>query len=350
LHRERRHPDGVTIVVPELRVPVELRLSPYAGRAEEACHSFLRDHALAHGPAAEDYLRRTRFGALVAGMYPDAYPEELSRLAEWMSVWSIVDDQLERLGAREKPEVVARLCATIASWLDGPGASPLGRAVHDVWGKIAATASGSWRRRLRAEFRRHLDGCEWEAAQVRAGGVPGVRDYLRWRPLFFGAYVALAMGEYAERRELPATAIGDPLLDRVVAIGVELMIISNDLLSADVEAEQGSRVNLVAIVAAEQHCSPQQSAYRLVEGYERRLAAYRVAFEDLRTHCEALDPADSAAVLAYARGPLIWTRGQIAWSTGNPRYSSDRAAFYAAIPDHLDDLSKNLARRLPCGT
>ncbi|MCP2322385.1 hypothetical protein HDA40_000892 [Hamadaea flava] len=325
----------MTIVVPELHVPVELRLSPYADPADEACRAFLRDHALARGPAAEDYVRRTRFGALVAGMYPDATAPELARVAEWMGAWSIMDDQLERIGPQEPESVVARLCAAIASWLDSPGSGPLGRALYQTWGRIAATASEAWQRRLRTEFRRHLDGCEWEAAQVRGGGVPRLRDYLRWRPLFFGAYVALALGEYAENRELPPAAVGDPLLHRAVTIGVELMIISNDLLSADIEAEQGSRVNLVAIVSEEQRCSPQQSAYRLAEGYERRLAAYRVAYEDLRTHCEGLDPAGSAAVLAYARAPLIWTRGQIAWSTGNPRYSADRAAFYAAIPDHL---------------
>jgi len=331
----------VAIVVPDLHVPVELRLSPYAERADDACRAFLRDHGLVGGPDAEDYVRRTRFGALVAAMYPDAYPEELARVAEWMGVWSIVDDQLERLGPRERPETVARLCATIASWLDSAGRSAAGRAFRDVWTGIAASGSDAWLGRLRREFRRHLDGCEWEAAQVRAGGIPAVREYLRWRPLFFGAYVALALGEYAERRELPPQAVGDPLLDRVVTIGVELMIISNDLLSADVEASLGG-LNLVAIVAAEQGCTRQQSAYRLAEGYERRLAAYRVAVEDLRTHCETLDPAGRDAVLAYARAPLVWTRGQIAWSTGNPRYSADRTAFYAAIPDHLAEVLAEL--------
>ncbi|NUR71147.1 MAG: hypothetical protein HOU81_10030 [Hamadaea sp.] len=332
----------MTIVVPDLPVPVELRLSPHAERADEACRAFLREHALARGPAAEDYLRRTRFGALVGGMYPDANPSELARVAEWMGAWSIMDDQLERIAPREQPSVVARLCAAIASWLDSPGSGPLGRALYQVWQRIAATASEVWQRRLRSEFRRHLDGCAWEADQVRAGGVPRLRDYLRWRPLFFGAHVALALGEYAEGRELPPAAVGDPLLDRVATIGVELMIISNDLLSADIEAEQGA-LNLVTIVAAEQRCSRQQSAYRLAEAYERRLAAYRVAYEDLRTHCEGLPQAGSAAVLAYARAPLIWTRGQIAWSTGNPRYSADRAAFYSAIPDHLAGVVAELA-------
>jgi len=343
----------MTIVVPDLAVPVDLRISPHAEQADLACRSFLRDHGLARGPAADDYLRRTRFGAMVGCMYPDAYPAELCRVAEWMALWSIVDDQLERLGSWERPEVVGAVCATIGSWVGDPvrtgsvGRPAPARAFRSVWSGIAGSTSPGWQHRFRAEFRRHLTGCEWEAAQLRAGKIPRIADYLRWRPLFFGAHVALALGEYAQRAELPPQLVGDPLLEQTVSTGIELMIISNDLLSADVEQEQGSQVNLVAIVGATEGCSPQQSADRLAAAYNRRLDAYAEGFEQLSRHCDelGLDEQQRAAALGYARAPLIWTRGQIAWSTGNPRYSADRVAFYDAIPDHIGEL----ARTLRCG-
>ncbi|NUT36152.1 MAG: hypothetical protein HOV79_24100 [Hamadaea sp.] len=346
----------MAIVVPDLDVPVELRASPHAAQAERAARAVLREHALARGPQADDYVERTRFGALVACMYPDAYEPELCLVARWMALWSIVDDQLERLGAVERPQTVASVCAAIASWVDGraPGREPaIAVAFRSVWAGIAATASESWRRRLRHEFRRHLDGCRWEAEQVRARKAPAIADYLRWRPLFFGAHVALALGEYARRAELPPSLIGDPVLRKAVGTGIELMIISNDLLSADIEAEQGG-VNLVAILGERDGCTPQQSADRLAGAYGRRLAAYREQMGALRRHCAGLGLGERErdAVLEYARGPLIWTRGQIAWSTGNPRYSADRAAFYRVIPDHIGDLARTLrhpAARPACG-
>lgn len=347
----------MAIVMPELDVPVELRVSPHAAQAERAARVVLREHGLARGPRADDYLERTRFGALVACMYPDAYASELCLVAQWMALWSIVDDQLERLGALERPETMSAVSAEIASWVDGraPAQEPaVAHAFRAVWAGIAATASVAWRERFRHEFRRHLDGCRWEAEQVRARKAPAIADYLRWRPLFFGAHVALALGEYVRRAELPPSLVGDPILHAAVGTGVELMIISNDLLSADVEVEQGAGVNLVAILGEHEGWSPQQSADRLAGAYGRRLSAYREQMSALRRHCADLGLAqrEKDAVVEYARGPLVWTRGQIAWSTGNPRYSAERAAFYRAIPDHIGDLARALrhpAARPACG-
>ncbi|MBV1850110.1 terpene synthase family protein [Catellatospora tritici] len=321
----------------DLEPPVPLRLHPAADQADRAARDFLYRHAIVDPELGDDYLAETDFGAMVGCMYPDARPEMLPLLAQWMALWSVADDQLEALAPQLSTPELDALCARLTGLLTPPGTtedSVLGTAVGHAWQALAARTSPEWQARFRRAWHEYVDGCRWEAVQARAGRTPTVAEYLDQRPRYLGAHIAIVLTEAALDIELPEPVVDDPLLRSALDSGIELIAISNDLLSAEVELGQGSTLNLVPILAAQESCSLGEATELLVARYRRRLADYRDAVSAVEAAVRVF-PVWDAAVRAVAAAPGVWTSGQLAWSAGNARYSERRADFNRGVPDHL---------------
>ncbi|GHJ48830.1 hypothetical protein Cs7R123_61720 [Catellatospora sp. TT07R-123] len=320
-----------------LEPPVPLRLHPASEQADQAARDFLYRHGIVDPARGDGYLVETDFGAMVGCMYPDADPAVLPLLAQWMALWSIADDQFEALAPRMTGTALAAVCERIAGFLTPAGAAPdpsrIGTAFGHVWQAVAQRTSAAWQARFRDAWRDHVDGCRWEAEQVRAGRVPTLAEYLRQRPRYLGAHIAVVLTEAAHGVELPGRFDRDPLLRRAVDAGIELIAISNDLLSAEVELGQGSMLNLVPIVAAQESCSYDAATDLLLARYGQRLADYRAAVAAVEAGLGS--GGESVAVRAVAMAPGVWTSGQLAWSAGNARYSDRRERFYQHVPDHI---------------
>ncbi|MDI1462945.1 terpene synthase family protein [Catellatospora sp. KI3] len=321
----------------DLEPPVPLRLHPAADQADQAARDFLYRHGVVDPELGDDYLAETDFGAMVGCMYPDARPEMLPLLAQWMALWSVADDQLEALAPQLPPAELDALCTRLTGLLAAPGPaedSVLGTAVAHAWQALAARTSAQWQARFRQAWHEYVEGCRWEAVQTGAGRTPTVAEYLDQRPRYLGAHIAIVLTEAALDIELPEAVVDDPLLRSALDAGIELIAISNDLLSAEVELAQGSTLNLVAILAAQESCSLGAATGLLVARYRRRLADYRGAVAAVEAAVRAF-PVWAPAVRAVAAAPGVWTSGQLAWSTGNARYSDRRAVFNRSVPDHV---------------
>ncbi|HET9138304.1 terpene synthase family protein [Actinophytocola sp.] len=323
--------------------PFPSRISPYAAQAEREVRAYLRRCGLLPGAGAADYYFGSRLGYLTAQIYPDALPDRLPIVARWFCVWTMFDDQLEKL-PDERPAAAVRLVAdAMLTWLGlrlappDPHVVPFQAGFGGAWADLRRLSSPVWQRRFLTHTEQYLDGCLWEATNRYTGTVPTLKSYIEQRRRFGGIRAAMDLSEFATGYELPERVHDDPLTQDLLDVLGDITLWGNDLFSVGVDAEEGNVSNLVFVLQRHLRCGVDNAATAVSRMLVGRLRLLRRLESRLPRCCAALrlTPTQCRDVGRFVAGMHTWISGNIAWSRDNTRYRSSAPRVGGSQPNFL---------------
>ncbi|MFD4638212.1 hypothetical protein ACFWN2_12915 [Lentzea sp. NPDC058436] len=290
------------------------RTHPRMASVESELRTWFAESEWAEWAGAAGSVARHRLGELAARAYPDAAdPLPFAKLLAWMTV---VDDVVESPAAdhgqavRTLPEsLVADLPRT--SWCGGAPVAVLA----DLWPDVVGDMAPSWQRRLRA----HVADCfrveeRWREGR-RTNTPPALDAYVAGRREDGVFVVGLDLVERELGAAVPPAIFRSDLLREFWAAAADVIVWTNDLLSADREIAADDSVNLVRVLEA-CGCSRATAVEQAMTMLEKRVRE----FFDLALQVQCAWPADEWAAERWVDGMKCTIRGLYEWSVTTTRY------------------------------
>ncbi|WP_165984321.1 terpene synthase family protein [Streptomyces sp. YIM 98790] len=335
--------------LPEFYTPYPARLNPHLESARVHTREWAGGMGMLEGSGIWDTedLEAHDYALLCSFTHPDASEHDLALVTDWY-VWVFFFDDhflelFKRTGDRQGgKEYLDRLAAFMPMDLaDGfPEASnPCERGLADLWARTVPAMSRHWRARFAESTRNLLNESLWELSNINAGRIPNPVEYIEMRRKVGGAPWSAGLVEFAARAEVPDRVAGErPLrvLRDAFADGVHLR---NDLFSYQRETQdEGELSNGVLVLETFLGCTTQEAADAVNDLLTSRLQQFEhTALTELGPVFaeHALDPAECAAVLAYAKGLQDWQSGGHEWHMRSSRYMNEEAAPGPSAPAFL---------------
>lgn len=322
-----------TLWLPEFHAPFPTRFNPAEHQAEQHAREFVDAFGLT--PTAEDRVRYASYamGTFMAGIFPDAEPDDLITVTDWMGLWFLIDDHVERAEAgRLSPMEIMDFGAEILTIFTpdasvqpsgtSVGRSPFSKAYVDVWQQIAARMSVWWRCRFAAHM------AAWFAAEAlhcqarldRKG--PCIEQVIAVRRLSSGFLPTLDMAEFTFRSELPAPLVNAIEFTQVRQHCNDSLIWINDIVSAPKEDQAGDIFNLVLCVERRDQCNRAKAYRRVSRMSAARLEEYIAACDRVPAlyACLGLTPNQEATGNIYLASMENMYAGHLAWAQRSGRY------------------------------
>ncbi|MYY04392.1 MULTISPECIES: terpene synthase family protein [unclassified Streptomyces] len=326
--------------LPDFYVPYPARLNPHVEEARQHTRTWARAIGMLEGSGIweEKDLEAHDYALLCAYTHPDCSAEALSLVTDWYVWVFFFDDHFLELFKRTPDReggkrYLDRLPAFMPMERGAPTPepeNPVEAGLADLWARTVPAMSDAWRVRFAESTRNLLNESLWELANINEGRIANPVEYIEMRRKVGGAPWSAGLVEYAAGAEVPE-AVADERALRVLrdafSDGVHLR---NDLFSYQREVEdEGENSNGVLVLERFLDCSTQEAAEAVNDLLTSRLQQFEnTALTELGPLCAAkgLDPARTAAVLAYVKGLQDWQSGGHEWHMRSSRYMNDGGA------------------------
>ncbi|MEL5957801.1 terpene synthase family protein [Streptomyces sp. CLV115] len=325
--------------LPDFYVPYPARLNVHVEEARVHTKQWARAMGMVEGSGIweEKDIDSHDYALLCAYTHPDCSAEALSLVTDWYVWVFFFDDHFLELFKRNPDREGAkhyldRLPAFMPMERGAPmpePANPVEAGLADLWARTVPSMSDAWRARFAEATENLLNESLWELANINEGRIANPVEYIEMRRKVGGAPWSAGLVEYAAGAEVPEAVAGERAL-RVLrdsfSDGVHLR---NDLFSYQREVEEeGENSNGVLVLEHFLGCSTQEAADAVNDLLTSRLQQFEnTALTELGPLCAAkeLDPAQTAAVLAYVKGLQDWQSGGHEWHLRSSRYMNDGA-------------------------
>ncbi|MFE3992094.1 germacradienol/geosmin synthase [Streptomyces goshikiensis] len=324
--------------LPDFYVPHPARLNPRLEEARVHTKRWARALGMLEGSGVweESDLDSHDYALLCAYTHPDCDGEALSLVTDWYVWVFFFDDHFLEMYKRSQDRAGAkayldRLAAFMPMDLaDGfpEPVNPVEAGLADLWERTVPAMSPHWRERFAESTRNLLNESMWELANINIGRVANPLEYIEMRRKVGGAPWSAGLVEYVSA-EVPARVAHTRPLGVLRDAFSDAVHIRNDLFSYEREvADEGELSNAVLVLETFLGCSTQEAAEasndlltsRLQQFEQTALGELPQLFAD-----HAMDPAEIAAVLAYAKGLQDWQSGGHEWHMVSSRYMNKEA-------------------------
>ncbi|MFD6179700.1 germacradienol/geosmin synthase [Streptomyces goshikiensis] len=324
--------------LPDFYVPYPARLNPHLEEARVHTKQWARALGMLEGSGVweESDLDSHDYALLCAYTHPDCDSEALSLVTDWYVWVFFFDDHFLEMYKRSQDRDGAkayldRLAAFMPMDLaDGfpEPVNPVEAGLADLWARTVPAMSPDWRERFSESTRNLLNESMWELANIDIGRVANPLEYIEMRRKVGGAPWSAGLVEYVSA-EIPARVAHTRPLGVLRDAFSDAVHIRNDLFSYEREvADEGELSNAVLVLETFLGCSTQEAAEasndlltsRLQQFEQTALGELPQLFAD-----HAMDPAEIAAVLAYAKGLQDWQSGGHEWHMVSSRYMNKEA-------------------------
>ncbi|MEU6315693.1 germacradienol/geosmin synthase [Streptomyces sp. NPDC047014] len=333
--------------LPEFYVPYPARLNPHLEHARAHTKRWARGFGMLEGSGVweESDLDSHDYALLCAYTHPDCDSEALALVTDWYVWVFFFDDHFletfkrsqDRDGARAYLDrLAAFMPMDLADGFPEP-TNPVEAGLADLWRRTVPAMSADWRERFSLSTKNLLDESMWELANIGIGRIANPLEYIEMRRKVGGAPWSAGLVEYVSA-EVPARVAHARPLGVLRDAFSDAVHIRNDLFSYEREvAHEGELSNAVLVLETFLGCGTQEAA----EVSNDLLTSRLQQFEQTAL-CElpqliadhALDPAETAAVLAYTKGLQDWQSGGHEWHMVSSRYMNKevRATSRPALP------------------
>ncbi|MFF2398256.1 terpene synthase family protein [Streptomyces goshikiensis] len=324
--------------LPDFYVPHPARLNPHLEEARVHTKRWARALGMLEGSGVweESDLDSHDYALLCAYTHPDCDSEALSLVTDWYVWVFFFDDHFLEMYKRSQDRAGAkayldRLAAFMPMDLaDGfpEPAGPVEAGLADLWERTVPAMSPHWRERFAESTRNLLNESMWELANINIGRVANPLEYIEMRRKVGGAPWSAGLVEYVSA-EVPARVAHTRPLAVLRDAFSDAVHIRNDLFSYEREvADEGELSNAVLVLETFLGCTTQEAAEasndlltsRLQQFEQTALGELPQLFAD-----HTMDPAEIAAVLAYAKGLQDWQSGGHEWHMVSSRYMNKEA-------------------------
>ncbi|MET9662847.1 terpene synthase family protein [Streptomyces sp. NPDC006510] len=325
--------------LPDFYVPYPARLNAHVEEARVHTKEWARSIGMVEGSGIweEKDIDSHDYALLCAYTHPDCSAEALSLVTDWYVWVFFFDDHFLELFKRTPDReggkrYLDRLPAFMPMERGAPmpePTNPVEAGLADLWARTVPSMSDAWRARFAEATKNLLNESLWELANINEGRIANPVEYIEMRRKVGGAPWSAGLVEYAAGAEVPE-AVADERALRVLrdafSDGVHLR---NDLFSYQREVEdEGENSNGVLVLERFLGCTTQEAADAVNDLLTSRLQQFEnTALTELGPLCaeKGLDPAQTAAVLAYVKGLQDWQSGGHEWHMRSSRYMNDGA-------------------------
>lgn len=330
--------------LPDFYVPYPARLNPRLEDARAHAKQWARDFGMLEGSGVweERDLDSHDYALLCSYTHPDCDGEALSLVTDWYVWVFFFDDHFLEMYKRSQDREGAkayldRLAAFMPMDLaDGfpEATNPVEAGLADLWARTVPAMSMDWRERFSESTRNLLDESMWELANINIGRVANPLEYVEMRRKVGGAPWSAGLIEYVSA-EVPARVARTRPLGVLRDAFSDAVHIRNDIFSYEREvADEGELSNAILVLETFLGCTTQEAAETSNDLLTSRLQQFeQTALAELPQLIadHALDPAETAAVLAYAKGLQDWQSGGHEWHMVSSRYMNKEARATAPV-------------------
>ncbi|MFG2985187.1 germacradienol/geosmin synthase [Streptomyces sp. NPDC048258] len=330
--------------LPDFYVPYPARLNPHLEDARVHTKQWARAFGMLEGSGVweESDLDSHDYALLCSYTHPDCDSGALSLVTDWYVWVFFFDDHFletykrsqDRDGAKEYlDKLAAFMPMDLADGFPEP-TNPVEAGLADLWKRTVPAMSADWRERFAESTRNLLNESMWELANINLGRVANPLEYIEMRRKVGGAPWSAGLIEYVSA-EVPARVAHARALGVLRDAFSDAVHIRNDIFSYEREvADEGELSNAVLVLETFLGCTTQEAAEasndlltsRLQQFEQTALAELPQLFAD-----HAMDPAEIAAVLAYAKGLQDWQSGGHEWHMVSSRYMNKGARATAPL-------------------
>ncbi|MGW5847171.1 terpene synthase family protein [Streptomyces sp. NPDC055254] len=324
--------------LPDFYVPYPARLNPHLEDARVHTKRWARDLGMLEGSGVweESDLDSHDYALLCSYTHPDCDGEALSLVTDWYVWVFFFDDHFlemykrsqDREGARAYLEKLAAFMPMDLAHGFPEATNPVEAGLADLWARTVPAMSMDWRERFSLSTKNLLNESMWELANINIGRVANPLEYIEMRRKVGGAPWSAGLIEYVSA-EVPArVAHARPLAVLRDAFS-DAVHIRNDIFSYEREvADEGELSNAILVLEtflgwdtqAAAEASNDLLTSRLQQFEQTALVELPALFAD-----HAMNPAEIAAVLAYAKGLQDWQSGGHEWHMVSSRYMNKGA-------------------------
>lgn len=326
--------------LPDFYVPYPARLNPHVEEARQHTKGWARAIGMLEGSGIweEKDLDSHDYALLCAYTHPDCPAEALSLVTDWYVWVFFFDDHFLELFKRTPDraggkQYLDRLPAFMPMERGAPTPepeNPVEAGLADLWARTVPAMSDGWRARFAESTRNLLNESLWELANINEGRIANPVEYIEMRRKVGGAPWSAGLVEYAAGAEVPDAVAGERALRVLRDAFSDAVHLRNDLFSYQREVEdEGENSNGVLVLEHFLGCSTQEAAESVNDLLTSRLQQFEnTALTELGPLCSesALDPAQTAAVLAYVKGLQDWQSGGHEWHMRSSRYMNGGGA------------------------
>ncbi|TWF92053.1 germacradienol/geosmin synthase [Streptomyces brevispora] len=326
--------------LPDFYVPYPARLNPHVEEARRHTKVWARTIGMLEGSGIWDEkdLDSHDYALLCAYTHPDCSAEALSLVTDWYVWVFFFDDHFLELFKRTPDReggkrYLDRLPAFMPMERGAPTpepANPVEAGLADLWARTVPGMSDAWRVRFAESTKNLLNESLWELSNINEGRIANPVEYIEMRRKVGGAPWSAGLVEYAAGAEVPDEVAGERALRVLRDAFSDSVHLRNDLFSYQREVEdEGENSNGVLVLEHFLGCSTQEAADAVNDLLTSRLQQFEnTALTELGPLCaeRGLDPAQTAAVLAYVKGLQDWQSGGHEWHMRSSRYMNDGGA------------------------
>ncbi|MFF4387517.1 germacradienol/geosmin synthase [Streptomyces sp. NPDC001552] len=324
--------------LPDFYVPYPARLNPHLEDARTHTKKWARAFGMLEGSGVweESDLDSHDYALLCSYTHPDCDRDALALVTDWYVWVFFFDDHFLEMFKRSQDRAGAkayldRLAAFMPMDLSAgfpEPTNPVEAGLADLWARTVPAMSADWRERFSLSTKNLLDESMWELANIDIGRVANPLEYIEMRRKVGGAPWSAGLIEYV-CAEVPARVAHARPLTVLRDAFADAVHIRNDIFSYQREVtDEGELSNAVLVLETFLDCTTQEAAEasndlltsRLQQFEQTAIGELPQLFAD-----HALDPAEIAAVLAYAKGLQDWQSGGHEWHMVSSRYMNAEA-------------------------
>ncbi|WP_405713268.1 germacradienol/geosmin synthase [Streptomyces xanthophaeus] len=330
--------------LPDFYVPYPARLNPHLEGARVHTRQWARDLGMLEGSGVWEQrdLDSHDYALLCSYTHPDCDSDALDLVTDWYVWVFFFDDHFlemykrsqDREGARDYLE---RLAAFMPMDLaDGfpEATNPVEAGLADLWTRTVPAMSMDWRERFSVSTKNLLNESMWELANINIGRIANPLEYIEMRRKVGGAPWSAGLIEYVSA-EVPARIAHSRPLAVLRDAFSDAVHIRNDIFSYQREvADEGELSNAILVLETFLDCTTQEAAETSNDLLTSRLQQFEhTALSEIPQLIadHALNPAEAAAILAYAKGLQDWQSGGHEWHMVSSRYMNKEARSTTAL-------------------
>lgn len=312
-------------------MPYESRLNPAFAAARQHSQKWPAQFGLIDSGTDEQRIQQGEYALLCSYFYPEASQDDLELATDWATWQFILDDTFNDTyqaardwrGARSTvSRLTAFMPAGAAQGIPAP-ASPIERALADLWERTVHRMTPSWRLRFFGSMIKFTECYVWETRNLATQQVPDLIEHIETRRWSSGTLPLLDFLELTMDFELPGLLVQTrPISVMTMAITDAIMNV-NDIFSFHKERAHADIHNNVYIFQTLLGCGP-ASAVEFVNkmATSRICLCERVIADELTPMLDDYHAAQRTrdGMLRWARLITLWLPGNLEWHRASGRY------------------------------
>jgi hypothetical protein len=304
--------------VADLHLPYQDKQNPLVDQAQERMLGWIRNHKILSDEKSIKKIEMAAFARLIGNAHPQADLNSLGVVVDFAAWLFIYDDMIENQETEGKIKTIHKRTKAI---LNGAPLeetdTELTKGFFNIVERINKKSMSSiWTARLRKDMKAYRKATVWEFRNRNTKRIPAPTEYKENRTGLSGTKVMFNFIEFVQGTVLPQHVLESDYVKKAISLGVDMVNIENDIISAPKEYLSNDVHNLVFVLKASNDSTYEEAIQKAAES----LSSVAKAFMELKQHIPQVYGADEEGVKKYINGIEDWASAYHFWTIVSPRY------------------------------